>query len=254
MIRTLIVEDSPAAQQLLAHILASDPRIEVVGIADDGEKAIAAVERLRPDLVTMDINMPGLNGFDATRRIMEATPVPIVIVSASFEAEHAEKGFRALEAGALAMLRKPRGIGHPEHQSDARELIKTVVTMSEVKVIRRWPRRVQEGPPAPAPVVVVRRTPAPIRLVAIGASTGGPAVLQRIFTALPKPFPVPIVVVQHMAAGFMECFVTWLSASTGRPASIAADGDLLAPGHIYFAPEGLHMLVRGGQPHSPLCR
>lgn len=245
MIKTLIVEDSPVAQRLLSHILASDPRIQVVGIVDDGEKALAAVERLRPDVVTMDIHMPGLNGFDTTRRIMESTPVPIIIVSGSFSANHVEKGFRAMEAGALTMLRKPRGIGHPEHLNDARELIKTVVTMSEVKVIRRWPRQVKEGSPAPAPVVVARQVRPAIRLVAIGASTGGPAVLQRIFTALPKTFPVPIMVVQHMAAGFMESFVTWFSASTGFPASIAAHGDLLAPGHIYFAPEGFHMLVRG---------
>jgi len=244
VIRTLIVEDSPVAQQLLSHILASDPRIQVVGIVDDGEKALAAVERLRPDVVTMDIHMPGLNGFETTRRIMEKNPVPIIIVSGSFSANHIEKGFHAMEAGALTMLRKPRGIGHPEHQSDARELIKTVVTMSEVKVIRRWPRHVQEGPLGPAPVVVARQVSPAIRLVAIGASTGGPAVLQRIFTALPKTFPVPIVVVQHMAAGFMESFVTWLNASTGFPSSIAAHGDLLATGHIYFAPEGLHMLVR----------
>ena len=243
-IRALIVEDSPVAQQLLTHILTSDPRIEVVGIADDGEKAIAAVERLRPDVVTMDIHMPGLNGFDTTRRIMEDHPVPIVIVSASFSANHIEKGFRAMEAGALTMLRKPRGIGHPDHQSDARELIRTVVAMSEVKVIRRWPRR-PNAPPAPAPLAVARPMPAAIKLVAIGASTGGPAVLQLIFAALPKTFPVPIVVVQHMAAGFLESFVTWLTASTGFPSGIAVDGGLLAPGHAYFAPDGLHMRVRG---------
>ncbi len=243
VIRTLIVEDSPVAQQLLSRILASDPRIQVVGIAEDGERALAAVERLQPDVVTMDIHMPGLNGFETTRRIMESTPVPIIIVSGSFSASHVEKGFRAMEAGALTILRKPRGIGHPDHQSDARELIKTVVTMSEVKVIRRWPRHVHEEPFASAPMVVARHE-APISLVAIGASTGGPAVLQKIFKALPKTFPVPIVVVQHMATGFMDCFVTWLGTSTGFPSSIAVNGDLLAPGHAYFAPESVHMLVR----------
>jgi len=261
MIRTLIVEDSPVAQQLLAHILASDPRIQVVGIVDEGEKAIAAVERLRPDVVTMDIHMPGLNGFDTTRCIMEKNPVPIVIVSGSFSADHIEKGFRAMEAGALTMLRKPRGIGHPEHVNDAKELIKNVVTMSEVKVIRRWPHRVKEGSLAPVPLTGARTAPTAIRLVAIGASTGGPAVLQRIFAALPKTFPVPIVVVQHMAAGFMESFLIWLNASTGFPSSIATPGDLLAPGHAYFAPEGLHMLVRGNhrialsaaEPRNGLC-
>lgn len=261
MIRTLIVEDSPVAQQLLAHILASDPRIQVVGIVDEGEKAIAAVERLRPDVVTMDIHMPGLNGFDTTRCIMEKNPVPIIIVSGSFSSDHIGKGFRAMEAGALTMLRKPRGIGHPEHVNDAKELIKTVVTMSEVKVIRRWPHRVKEESLAPVPLTGVRTSPTAIRLVAIGASTGGPAVLQRIFAALPKTFPVPIVVVQHMAAGFMDSFLIWLNASTGFPSSIAANGNLLTPGHAYFAPEGLHMLVRSNhrialsaaEPRNGLC-
>jgi two-component system chemotaxis response regulator CheB len=243
MIRTLIVEDSPVAQQLLTHILASDPRIQVVGIADNGEKAIACVERLRPDVVTMDIHMPGLNGFDATRRIMEDNPVPIVIVSGSFSANHTGKGFRAMEAGALTILRKPRGIGHPEHGSDAKELIRTVVTMAGVKVIRRWPRRRREVFPAALPAAVVR--PGLIRMVAIGASTGGPAVLQRIFAALPKALPVPLVVVQHMAVGFMESFVTWLSASSGFPSRVAIHGEPLVPGQAYFAPDGSHLLVRG---------
>lgn len=242
MIRVLIVEDSAVEQQLLAHILGTDPRIKVIGIAEDGEKALIAVAQLKPDVITMDIHMPKLNGYDTTRRIMEEHPLPIIIVSGSYLANDADKVFRALEAGALAIVRKPAGLGHPGYLGDAAELVKTVKMMSEIKVVRRWPRLRREPlpPPLPAAAEVVSRE---IRVMAIGASTGGPAVLQEIFTALPKDLSVPVLVVQHMATGFMDNFVKWLSASSGFPAHLAVQGETLLPGHAYFAPDGQHLLV-----------
>ena len=243
MIKVLIVEDSPVEQQLLTHVLGSDPDIRVVGTADDGEKALTAVVRLRPDVVTMDIHMPRLNGFETTRRIMEDNPVPIVIVSGSIATTDADKAFRAMEAGALAVVRKPRGPGHPDHAVDVRELVKTVKMMSEVKVVRRWPRVRREEPASPLPARVESPTAAEIAVVAIGASTGGPAVLREILSGLPKDFPAPVLIVQHMAAGFMESFVAWLSAASGFPARIATHGEHLLPGRAYFAPDGFHMLA-----------
>lgn len=241
MIRVLIVEDSPVEQAHLSHILSSDPQIRVAGIAADGEKAIAEVVRLKPDLVTMDIHMPHLNGFEATRRLMEEHPLPIIIVSGSFSRRDADKTFRAMEAGALAVVRKPRGIGHPQHEEDARELVRTVKMMSEVKVVKRWPRLRRETSSTPSPVVVPPA--AEIRIVAIGASTGGPAVLQTILSGLPKDFAAPVLVVQHMATGFMESFVTWMTATTGFPSRVARHGDHPESGRAYFAPDGCHMQV-----------
>lgn len=240
MIRVLIVEDSPVEQALLAHILSSDPHIDVVGVADDGEQALADVARLQPDLVTMDIHMPRLNGFETTRRMMETTPLPIVIISGSFSRSDTDKVFLALEAGALAVVRKPRGVGHPDHQGDARELVRTVKTMSEVRVVRRWPR-VRVEPLCPEPLLVT--APKEIRLVAIGASTGGPSVLQTILAGLPRSFSVPVLVVQHMATGFMDNCVSWIAATTGFPATIATHGEPLLPGRAYFAPDGVHLEV-----------
>lgn len=243
MLRVLIVEDSQVEQELLSHILSSDPQITVVGIANDGEEALSSVERLKPDVVTMDIHMPKLNGFDTTRRIMESNPLPIIIVSGSYNANDAHKSFDAIEAGALAIVRKPPGLGHPDYPNDAAELIKTVKMMSEIKVVRRRPRFRKEAQVPPPCTVAAKATPDKIRVVAIGASTGGPAVIQEIFSALPKDLSVPILVVQHMALGFMENFVKWLGATTGYPSHIAINGEFMAPGHAYFAPDGLHMLA-----------
>ncbi|MDD2734135.1 MAG: chemotaxis-specific protein-glutamate methyltransferase CheB [Desulfuromonadaceae bacterium] len=243
MIRVLIVEDSQVEQQLLAHILSADPHITVVGIANDGEKALSSLERLKPDVITMDIHMPKLNGFDTTRRIMESNPLPIIIVSGSYDAFDTDKSFRAIEAGALAILRKPIGPGHPGYQNDAAELIRTVKTMSEIKVVKRWPRFRNAAPVPPLPAVAARITHDKIRVVAIGASTGGPAIIQEIFSALPKNLSAPLLVVQHMASGFMDNFVKWLCATSGFPSHIAVNGEYPAPGHAYFAPDGLHMLV-----------
>ena len=117
MIRVLVVEDSATAREFLLQILNSDPSIEVVGTAETGEEAIEAVERTRPDIITMDVHMPRMNGFDATRRIMETNPTPIVIVSGAADATDTAKAFRAIESGAVAVLRKPSGVGHPDlHQ------------------------------------------------------------------------------------------------------------------------------------------
>ena len=135
MIRVLVVEDSPTVRELLIGILSSDPDIEVIGTAETGEEALEAVERFRPDLVTMDVHMPKMNGFDATRRIMETRPTPIVIVSGTGDATDTTKAFRAIESGALAILQKPSGLGHPGHEQISGDLLRTVKLMSEVKVV-----------------------------------------------------------------------------------------------------------------------
>jgi two-component system, chemotaxis family, protein-glutamate methylesterase/glutaminase len=140
LVKVLVVEDSAVVRSFLLHILTSDPEIQVVGTAEDGEKALAAVERTRPDVITMDVHMPKMNGFDATRRIMETRPTPIVIVSGVPDVTEAAQAFRAVAAGALAVLQQPAGIGDPNHEVAAADLIRTVKLMAEVKVIRRWAR------------------------------------------------------------------------------------------------------------------
>jgi two-component system, chemotaxis family, protein-glutamate methylesterase/glutaminase len=246
MITVLIVEDSPVARDFLQHILSADPDIQVIGTAHDGEAAIDAVQRRKPDVITMDIYMPKMNGLEATRKIMQTHPTPIVIVSGNVDTDEVTTTFRAIEAGALAVMPRPRGIGHPEYEAAAQELVQTVKLMSEVKVVRRWPRLRNEARVPSAPKVNIPRAPIDIQIVAIGASTGGPLALRTILSGLPNDFPVPVLIVQHMACGFVQGFGEWLAQSSGFPVHVAADGEYLLPGHAYVAPDSFHMKVSMG--------
>lgn len=243
MIKVLIVEDSRVIQEFLMLILGSDPEIKIVGVAQDGSEALEQVRRSRPDVITMDFNMPGMNGVDATRKIMEAHPTPIVIVTGSSSAQEVAITFRALEAGALTVVNRPAGIGDPGHEAAARDLIQTVKLMSEVKVVRRFPRRVSTPPGPSARPIEHRVPPAELQVVAIGASTGGPVVCQKILSSLPKNFPAPVLLVQHITAGFVRGFADWLAQSSGLPVHVAGHGDPTLPGHVFVAPDGFHMLV-----------
>ena len=246
MIRVLVVEDSLTVREFLLQILRSDPEIEIVGTAETGEEALEAVGLTRPDVITMDVHMPKMNGFDATRRIMESHPTPIVIVSGTADITDTTKAFRAIEAGALAVLQRPHGMGHRAHEKTVAELIRTVKLMSEVKVIRRWPRsRPVEIPSDVSACTEFRRKAAQtqVSLVAVGASTGGPPVLQTILAALPRDFPVPILLVQHIAPGFTQGFADWLAQSSSLPVQVPVHGQPILPGHVYVAPDGFHMAV-----------
>ena len=249
MINVLIVEDSSVVREFLIHILSADPGIRVIATAHDGEEALEAVRRHRPDVITMDIHMPKMDGLEATRRIMEIDPTPIVIVSGSADPNETAMMFRAMEAGALAVLMRPNGIGHPHYEATAKELVQTVKLMSEVKVVRRWPRARRHDAPVPCPVQTgLARAPTRMRIVAIGASTGGPPVIKTILSALPKDFPAPVLIVQHITAGFVRGFIEWLAQSANLPVQLATHGELMLPGHIYIAPDEHQMkIVRGGK-------
>ena len=237
-ITVLVVDDSGVSRDLLAHILLAEPGLEICGYACNGEAAFALVAEKKPDVVTMDIHMPGLDGFETTRQIMETEPRPIVIVSAGFDAKDVAKMFRALEAGAVAAVEKPPGPGHPQHAALARRFVETVKAMSEVRVIRRWPRaRSEARRPAPPPVA----KDGPPRLIAIGASTGGPPALRQLLAGLPKPCPVPVLIVQHISAGFVHGLAEWLTVMTGMPVRLARHGELAEAGTALLAPDGCQM-------------
>ncbi len=242
MIKVLIVDDSRVAQEFLAYILASDPAIQVVGAANNGAEALDAALEKHPDIITMDIHMPKIDGYEATRAIMENAPTPIVIVSASTSIKGMTSTFRALEAGALAVVLRPPGIGHPGYAAAAQELIQMVKIMSEIKVVRRFPRPPKE-PDLMPPLAPVLTAAKEIQLVAIGASTGGPPALNKILSLLPQALPVPVLIVQHIAPGFVAGFVEWLTSSSHFPLHMAEHGLQPLPGHGYVAPDGFHMGV-----------
>lgn len=246
MIKVLVVDDLPVVREFVTHILNSDPDIRVIGTACNGEEAIEAVRDMKPDVVTMDVHMPKMDGFEATRIIMETTPVPIVIVSGSVDQREVSMTFRAVEAGAVAFVARPAGIGHPDHEKTVKELLQNVRAMSGVRVIRRWPRSTREDKARSLPEKAVGRGAAEIELVAIGASTGGPVVIQGILASLPREFPVPVLVVQHMAKGFTRGFAEWLAITSGIPVKLAVHGEPYHPGCAYIAPDGFDMLVEKG--------
>ncbi|MGH6960737.1 MAG: chemotaxis protein CheB, partial [Dongiaceae bacterium] len=242
-INVLVADDSKVTRMFLVHLLESDPDIRVIGAVGGGQAALDFLESHRPDVVLMDLDMPGLGGFEATRRIMEIRPVPIVICSASTDTRDTVVAFQAMEAGAIACVEKPVGSEHDDFEAVAAHLLETVKLMSEVKVVRRLARlRSAAVPPPP------RRngTPAGIRVVGIGASTGGPPVLQTIIAGLPKSFAAPVLVVQHMTRGFLAGMVEWLDQTTSLSIHIASHGIEALPGHVYVAPDDFHMGVDGG--------
>ena len=257
--RVLIVDDSAVCREFLAYILASDAQIEIAGAVQGGAEALEAVNALRPDVITMDVNMPGMNGFEVTRRIMETTATPIVVVSAADDTDEVEMSFRAMESGALAVLPKPRGGDSPVSVSQSRELILMVKLMAEVKVVRRWSRKI--APPAAvtgpqvarglsgtSPCPQQRRTgsSAGFEVVLIGASTGGPLPIKTILSALPPDFRAAVLVVQHIAAGFVTGFAEWLGGASRLPVHVAIEEEPVRSGHVYIAPDEAHMGVREG--------
>lgn len=233
------MDDSVTQQILLKHILQTDPEITVVGTASDGEEAVKKVESLLPDIVTMDIHMPKMNGIEATRRIMEKHPLPIVIVSSSCIEKETMDAFDAFEAGALTILDR---INYTKDQ--AKEIVQTIKLMSEIKVVRRYPHLKKN--PTKHTQLPNKNPKKTIRLIAIGVSTGGPIVLQSIFTKLNNKH-APILVVQHISADFLAGLVEWLKLTTHRQIKVAEHEEALLPNWIYFAPSNHQMGLKSPQ-------
>ena len=263
MIRVLVAEDSPVVREYLVYLLGQDPSLLVVGTAGDGVETVTETERLKPDVILMDVHMPRMNGLEATRVIMRQFPTPIVMVSASFNRDEVALTFETLRAGALTLVAKPAGPGHPDQAETSRQLVDTVRLMAEVPVVRRWQRDREQGsgvggrgsgvggwreltiPHPPSPIPRIDRK---IRLVAIGASTGGPQVLAEILQALPGDFKAPILIVQHIAPGFVAGLAVWLGQQARLNVKLAEADETAQPGSAYIAPDGVQMgIAQSGQ-------
>jgi two-component system chemotaxis response regulator CheB len=246
-IRVLVVEDSLTVRKRLLEVFALDPGLEVVGEAADGKTATELCHRLRPDVVTLDMNMPVMDGLRATEYIMAYCPTPILVVSASTNRGELFRTYDALAAGALDVLEKP--LGGEASEEWERRLVATVKLISRIKVITHPRARWSAPPLAPA-----RRgsspPPASLRCIAIGASTGGPAALAKILGALPADFPIPILLVIHIGTLFAPALAEWLDAQSNLDVRHAIAGEPLpcvGSGCVVMAPPDRHLVLAHGR-------
>lgn len=239
-LRVLVVDDSATARTLLVSLLDADPALTVVGEAAGGREAVRLTQALRPDVITMDVHMPGMDGLEATREIMMTTPTPIVVVTANTRPGDVELSLDVTAAGALMLLEKPGGPASPDFERQRRRMISMVKAMAGVKVVRRWGRaaRPDHVPAAAEPLPSARA-----RIVAIAASTGGPAAVQRLLAGLPADFGAPVLLVQHIADGFTPGLVHWLQQGCSLRVKIAQHREQLRPGTVYVAPDAAHLGV-----------
>lgn len=253
-IRVLVADDSATIRSYLAGLIAAAPGLTVVGEARDGEEAVRMVEALQPDVVSMDIRMPLLDGLEATRQIMARRPTPTVVVSALVEAD-VDLSFKAMEAGALAVVRKPPHQRDPNYSTLQREFITTLRAMAGVAVVRRW----KETPTGIKPVTAnlspkaengskynspIEAAPASKpELIAIGASAGGPSALSVLLAGLPADFIPPVVIVQHMPDEFLPGLARWLGKHTPLQVCMAENGEALQPSTVYLAAGGAHLTI-----------
>jgi two-component system, chemotaxis family, protein-glutamate methylesterase/glutaminase len=250
--RVLICEDSLAYATALSRFLERDPEIEVVGIAPTGEQAIADVARLEPDLLTLDMQLPGMDGLAVVNSLMGSSPLPIVVLSAKV-ARGSEQAVEALAAGALEVLAKDMlRLDRPDDVW-AQAMRSRLRRLSSMRVARPALARRQQAPSRPSAGLASRS----VLAIGIGASTGGPPVLEALLAGLPADLSVPVLVVQHMAPGFIEGFARWLGQKLATEVGIAKAGERATPG-IWFAPDGAHLLLTGAmrfaledQPEGP---
>lgn len=241
-IKVLIVDDSMTTAAHLRFLIDRDEQMVVCGTVHEGQKALDQVKILGPDVIVMDLNMPGMNGYSVTEEILKEVAVPIIICSATWEPGEVAKTFRAIEVGAVTAIPKPPGVGHKDFAKHADDFVTTVKLMSEVRVVRRRSQSKHKL----TGQQFKKRQEERIEVIGIGASTGGPLVLQQIFEKIPADYPIPIVVIQHIANGFVDGMVVWLQECCDLELKIAGNGEALKPGVIYFPPDDCHLEILDG--------
>jgi two-component system chemotaxis response regulator CheB len=255
-VSVMVVEDSPVARELIINVLNADSRLSVECAVDSAEQALRLLPKMAPDVISMDIRLPGMNGIEATRRIMELCPTPIVVVAADFKSETINNTMEALRAGALAVVEKPTIESADAYGAMSRRLCDQFVNMSEVKVVRQRfnsaPARQETYRSAPSRLDLTPRSnvTVPARtfdLIGIVASTGGPAAVARVLQGFGTAVLPPILIVQHMASNFIEGYADWLNSVCSLDVRLARDLEEPRPGQVYVAPGQCHLTVRAGQ-------
>ena len=255
-IKVLVVDDSVVSQRFYRYIIEGDSRFDLVHVASNGLEAIDAVVGYKPDVVSMDLNMPLMDGIKATRRIMESNPTPILVVSSLYNPSEQEMAIEVLGAGAVAIISKPHGPGHSRYSHDVRYYLSMLKSMSEVKVVRRRPKyhdkgvslhtergveRPHEGLQAHVPSCL---NPDDYQVLLIGASAGGPEGIKNMLMELTPAFPLPILIVQHIDPHFTDAYRLWLDSYSRIPVLLCGNNESLIPGRAYLAPGDKHMIIK----------
>ncbi len=235
-IRVLVVEDSRAQCELLVGLLRASGDFTVVGTATNGQEAVAATLRLRPDVIAMDIHLPIMDGYEATRQIMQHCPTPIVMVSNS-NGDAERRAVQSLAAGALTVVRKPAGLRLGVDEADRTNFLTMLRLMAGVRVVTRHPPRSRRSS-ALRPDGAIQP-----QILAIAASTGGPAAVQTLLNGLEQNYPLPILLAQHIAHGFVQALADWLDSITPLTVRVAYAHEPLLPAHVYLPPDDQHILV-----------
>lgn len=258
-IRVLVVEDSPTVRRYLTALINETPGMSVVGEARDGEEALTMVGELKPDVISMDIQMPGIDGLETTRRIMSRQPTPVVVVSSLVDTD-VDLSFQALQAGALAVVEKPPFREDTLFPVKQRQMLNMLSAMARVHVVRRWENEPGQNPAGTAESELLIAQEGPIygrvatsrlkfrpEIIAMGASAGGPGAIGTLLRDLPADFRVPIVIVQHIPEEFTAGLARWLQKSAPLTIHIITDKLVLESGGAYLAPGGVHLaLERSG--------
>lgn len=238
-IKVMVVDDSNFMRKAIGKIVSSEPGFEVVALISSGEEAVRSIPAIRPDVVTLDVEMEGMDGLATLKKIMDTNPTPVIMFSA-YTRKGADITLKSLQEGAVDFIEKPSGTLSIDLGAVRDELIKKIRVASTVR-----PRRVTVTPPARTRSLVDIKLPHPARsVIAIGSSTGGVQALQAVIPKLPKNLPLPVLVVQHMPPMFTKSLAESLDSHSLVRVKEAEEGDILKPGCVYIAPGGLHMTVR----------
>ncbi|RMF47737.1 MAG: chemotaxis response regulator protein-glutamate methylesterase [Anaerolineae bacterium] len=237
-VRVLVVDDSAYIRKVVSQMLNKHPRIQVIGTARNGREALHQVEILSPDVVTLDLLMPDMDGLGFLRQQMARRPLPVVVVSIA--SEEGEKALEALELGALEFVQKPTALALSTVFEIEKDLQERVLTAASVPLARLNPGKMAGSTPLPVPAQRQGRVDA----VVIGVSTGGPQALRQLLPQLPADFPVPLAMVVHMPAGYTSLFAERLNRYSALEVLEARDGLPMQPGRAILAPGGLHLRLR----------